>query len=155
MLKLKSPADVAATAFALALGLLAFGQLRASAAFTEGAVATTAKVTELRTQKRALLETQAEVFARVEFTPAEGDGGLVETELPTPLDTLGVPEETAVGSTVPILYDPANPTNARYGRDQGKAGALVLLALAVGALFIPAILRRSTLAHLAGGGGGG
>ncbi|QDV05740.1 hypothetical protein Poly30_12410 [Planctomycetes bacterium Poly30] len=155
MLKLKSPADVAATAFALALGLLAFGQLKAAAAFTADAVVTSATVIDLRTDKRALLEGQADTFARVQFTPGGPESMKVEAELPTPIRTLGLTEETAVGQTVPIRYDPKNPTNARYGEDQGKTGAFVLLALAIGALFIPTILRRSTLARLAGGGGGG
>lgn len=155
MLKLKSPADVAATAFALALGLLAFGQLRAAASFTADAVVTDATVIHLRVDKRALLEAQADTYALVEFTPGGPDSMKVEAELPTPIRTLGLSAETAIGTTVPIRYDPKHPTSARYGEDQGKAGAYVLLALALGALLIPTILRRSTLARLAGGGGGG
>ena len=155
MLKLKSPADIAATAFALALGLLAFGQFRAAAAFTEEAVATNAKVIDLRTDRRGLLESQADTFPIIEFTPGGPDARKVEAELPTPLRTLGLSAETVVGTTVPIRYDPMNPTSARFGQDQGKAGGFILLALAIGALFIPAILRRSTLARLASGGGGG
>ncbi|MFT7074273.1 MAG: hypothetical protein ACJA0P_000272 [Planctomycetota bacterium] len=154
MLKLKSPTDVAAAAFAIALGLLALGQLRASAAFTADAIPTNATITDLRTDKRGLLESQADTFAQIEFELIAAPSSKIQTELPTPLHTLGLSPASAVGSTIPIVYDPKNPTSARYGKEHGKAGAFVLLALAIGALFVPAILRRSTLARLASGGGG-
>ncbi len=153
MSKLTSPANVAAAAFSVALGLLAFSQYRASTAFADGAVEAIATVVELRTEKRAILDAQAETFAQVEFAPGGTDQS-VTSELPTPIESLGLQEDTAVGATVPILYDPKNPQSVRYGRERGTEGALILLGLAIGALFVPAILRRSTLAKMATGGGG-
>lgn len=153
MSKLTSPANIAAAAFAVALGLLAFSQYRASTNFAEDAVATTATIVELRTEKRAILDAQAETFAQVEFLP-DGRGPAVTSELPTSIRALGLSEESAVGATVPIRYDPKNPASVRYGAERGAQGALILLALAIGALFVPTILRRSALAKMATGGGG-
>ena len=154
MLKLNSAADIAAAAFAVALGLLAFGQYRASTAFADGAIRATAQVVDLRTEKRAVLDAQAETFAQVEFAPS-GSEPSITSELPTPIRALGLDAETAIGKTLPIYYDPKNPASVRHGgAARGAGGALVLLALAVGALFIPSILRRSSLARMATGGGG-
>ena len=55
------------------------------------------------------------------------------------------------GSRLSIWYDPRSPQTARLARGAGRQGALVLMALAAGALFAPAILRRS----LKGSAGGG
>lgn len=154
--KLLSPANVAAAAFATALGLLALSQWRASQAFTADAVTTEAEITELRTAKRGILDGSADTFAKVVFdNPGASDPEQsYSAELPTPIDQLGLDADTAVGSTVTIRYDPTHPQSVRYGRTRGSEGVWILAALAVGALFVPTILRRSALAQASGGGGG-
>ncbi len=151
MSKLLSPTNVAAAAFSVALALLALTQYQASTAFTDAAVEANGKIVDVRTEKRAILDGQAGVFAQVEFT-VEGAATPVVAELPTPLKDLGLDESSAVGSTVPILYDPQHPESVRYGRERGTEGAVVLLALALGALFVPMILKRASLIPSGGGG---
>jgi hypothetical protein len=151
--RLASPANVAAAAFSVALALLAFSQYRASTAFADGAVEAVGEVVDLRTEKRAILDAQAETFPQVLFIP-EGSDLAITSELPTPIGSIGLQEDTAIGANVPILYDPKNPSSVRYGRERGSEGALILLGLAIGALFVPTILRRSSLARMATGGGG-
>ncbi|MEM8714116.1 MAG: DUF3592 domain-containing protein [Planctomycetota bacterium] len=154
--KLLSPANVAAAAFATALGLLSVSQWRASQAFTADAITTQAKITELRTAKRGILDGSADTFAKVEFdNPGAGDPEQsYSAELPTPIDQLGLDAATAVGSTITVRYDPTHPQSVRYGKSEGSEGAWILAALALGALFVPTILRRSALAQMGGGGGG-
>lgn len=140
----KRPMDLLAFGLAAALALLALLQWRGSARFAGGAETTTATVVELRRTKKTFLEGRADVFATVEFTPA-GAEAPTRAELPTPLRTLGLPDEGLEGTTLVVRYDPSNPRVVRFASSEDRSGALVLLALAVGALFVPAILRRSSL----------
>lgn len=143
--------NLAGVALAAALGLLAFMQWRSSRAFSADAVALTGTVVELRTAKKAIFDADNDVFPTVEYR-LEGDDSPRRAELATPLAKIGLEPERAVGSAVPLMVDPAAPGRPRHGRAQGRESALVLLALAFGALFAPAILRRSVMGR--GGGGG-
>lgn len=147
--KPRSPFDVAALAFAMALGLLAFGQWRAAKDFAESSVPVTARVVEIREEKKSFMEGAPPSYAKVAFTTESGDD--VATELPTPIARLGV-AGVEVGTTLPVRYDARDPRRARYGTGTSAKGAYVLLALAAGALFVPMILRRSSLASQFGGG---
>ena len=149
MLSLKRPIDIVAIGFATVLALIAFVQWRESRSFVAGAVETTARVVEIRTEKKVLLDAQASKFATVEYTA--GSDAVLRQELPTALRTLGLEEEGLVGRTIPIRYDPSEPRRIRYGESQGGEGALVLLALAIGALFVPWALRNSVLGRAGGG----
>ncbi len=152
MLSPKRPMDVAAACLAVALGAIAFMQWRASKGFARDAISVNATVVELRTAKRVLFDAEAEIFATVEFVPSPGtsDGPPHRAELSTPIQKLGLSPAGLEGTRVPIQFDPQNPDNVRYGQSDGHEGALVLALLAIGALFIPIVLRRSSLA--AGGG---
>lgn len=162
MLSPKRPMDVAAAGLAVALGAIAFMQWRSAEGFVQNAVTVNGTVVELRTAKKVLFDAEAEIYATVEFLPegTAGDqytgGGAVNlpmrrAELPTPVQRLQLNPNGLVGMRVPIRYDPANPASVRYGNAKGHQGAMALALLAVGALFIPIVLRRSSLA--AGGGG--
>jgi len=159
MLSPKRPLDVAAAGLAVALGAIAFMQWRSANSFARDAVAVNATVVETRTAKRVVFDAEAEVYATVEFVaPAEpeGEGDAPEgttyrAELVTAVRKLGLSPEGLEGTIVPILFDPENPESVRYGSSKGYEGALTLALLALGALFIPIALRRSSLS--AGGGG--
>jgi hypothetical protein len=146
------PLDMVAVALAVALGLLSFTQWREAERFSADAVATTGRVVEVRTEKKVLLDAQAAAYATVEFETREGD--TVRSEIPTAVQQLGLDPESVEGAELPISYDPAAPSRVRYGRSSGTESAVVLLLLAVGALFAPLALRSSALRRLAGGGGG-
>ncbi|MEM9380218.1 MAG: DUF3592 domain-containing protein [Planctomycetota bacterium] len=145
------PLDAAAVALAAALGLLAFGQWRASSSFGRDAVATTAEVVELRTAARALLDPEAAVFATVELETAEGQ--TVRAELPSSVQSLGLDPRTLEGARIPIRYDPSDASTVRYAERSGGEAALVLALLAGGALFAPMILRQSALRNAGARGG--
>ncbi|MEM9800202.1 MAG: DUF3592 domain-containing protein [Planctomycetota bacterium] len=152
MLSLSRPLDAMAIALAVALGVLAFTQWRESSQFSADAVATTGRVVEVRTAKKVLLDAQAEVFATVEFRVE--DGATVRSEIPTSVHRLGIERHGLEGRVLPISYDPASPMRVRYGQSPGSESALVLLLLAVGALFAPTALRSSALRKMATPGGG-
>lgn len=152
MLSISRPLDAAAIALAAALGLLAFGQWRAASSFGRDAVTTTARVVELRTAARALLDPEAAVFATVELETAEGL--VLRAELPSSVQSLGLDPETLEGEQIPVSYDPADAATIRYAGRTGAGAALVLALLAGGALLAPMILRQSALRNAAAGGGG-
>ncbi len=148
MLSFRRPIDSVFVAVAALLGALAFGQWRRSSDFADHALQATANVVSLRETKKQILDAAPETYAKVEFTT---DGGaIVRAELPDPFRSSAAPAPEE-GSSLTIWYDPREPTTARLQRGAGREGVLVLLALAVGALFAPAILRRS----LSGSAGGG
>lgn len=156
MLSRKRPMDVAAAGLAVALGAIAFMQWRSAEGFVRNAVAVNGTVVELRTAKKVIFDAEAEVYATVEFSlegPAGGDPAedspIRRAELPTPVRRLALNPTGLEGTLIPIRYDAANPANVRYGNAKGHEGALALALLAVGALFIPIALRRSSLS---GGG---
>lgn len=138
--------DLLAIALAAALAALALLQWRGAARFAGDARTATATVVELRRTKKTFLEGRADVYATVEFRP-EGAEGSVRAELPTPLRTLGLADEGLEGTSVVVQYDPSDPRRVRFGASDAPSGALVLVALALGALFVPAILRRSSLSR--------
>jgi hypothetical protein len=140
---------MAAVAMALAIGFLALIQWRAAASFGTDAIEIDARVVGLRTAKKTLIDPEAEIFAMVEFEVASGD--IVRAELPTSIQTLGLDPTTLEGTTLGVSYDPSAASSVRYGGRTGAESALVLALLAIGALFVPRILRQMTL-H--GGGGG-
>ncbi len=148
MLSFRRPIDAFFIAIGALLGALAFVQWRDSGDFADHARQVTATVASLRETKKQILDAAPETYAKVEFSTGGGD--IVRTELPDPFRSSGAPPP-AVGSSLTIWYDQREPTTARLHRGAGREGVLVLLALAVGALFAPAILRRS----LSGSAGGG
>lgn len=154
MLSLRRPLDIAAIVLAAALAALGIAQLVRTAAFDQDAVQATARIVALETAQRGLLDSFAETFAEVEYTPAGEGAAPVRTSLPESLSKLGIPPEGALGREVEILYDPSRPAAVRaYAADQ-RGGAYVLFALALGALFAPFALRRlSLVASLTPGGG--
>ena len=141
---------MAAAAMALAIGFLALIQWRAAASFGADAIEIDARVVGLRTGKKTLIDPEAEIFAMVEFEVA--GGSIVRAELPTSVQSLGLDPATIEGTVLGVSYDPsAAGSSVRYGGRTGAEGALVLALLAIGALFVPRVLRQMTL-H--GGGGG-
>lgn len=149
MFSLQRPLDLAALTMAALLAGLALLQWQSASSFTASARVAEARVVELRTAKKVLLESEADVFATVEFLP-DGAEDVVRAELPTTVQNLGLEPEGLVGTLVSVRYDPAAPRIVRYGAASGAEGALPLAFLAAFALFIPTILRRSSLAS--GGG---
>lgn len=148
MISPRQPIDAVFMATSAMLVVLAILQWTESDDFAEHARPTDAVVIELRTTRKQVLEADAETYARVEFETAAGE--VVRTELPTPFRASGaaVPAE---GSRLAVWYDPRSPRTARLGKGAAREGALVLLALAAGALFAPAILRRALRSPGAGG----
>ncbi len=148
MLSVRRPIDAVSIAVGALLGALGAVQWRESGDFADHALQVTATLVDSRETKKQVLDAAPETYLRVEFSAAGGD--IVRTELPDPLQSsAGPPPEK--GERISIWYDPRSPQTARLTRGAGRKGALVLLALAAGALFAPAILRRS----LRGSGGGG
>lgn len=148
MLSFRRPIDAVFIAIGALLGALALVQWRDSDDFADNARQVTATVASLRETKKQVLDAAPETYAKVEFSTGGGD--VVRTELPDPFRSSAAPPPSE-GSALTIWYDPREPTTARLDRGAGREGVLVLLALAVGALFAPAILRRS----LNGSAGGG
>lgn len=148
MLSSRRPIDAVFIAIGAMLAALAVVQWRDSDDFADHARQVTATVASLRETKKQLLDAAPETYAKVEFSTGAGD--IVRTELPDPFRSSAAPPP-AVGSSLTIWYDPREPATARLHRGAGREGVFVLLALAVGALFAPAILRRS----LSGSAGGG
>lgn len=149
MLNPQRPMDLAALALAALLAGLALLQWQSASSFSDAAEVAEARVVELRTAKKVILEAEADVFATVEFVP-EGASESVRAELPTTVQNLGLEPEGLVGTLVSVRYDPAAPRVVRYGAASGAEGAIPLAALALFALFVPTIMRRSILAS--GGG---
>lgn len=143
MLDPKRIQDLAALVFALGLGALALIQWRAGETFVEDAVLTQAEVVSTRTAKQNILEPIADVFVTVTFTAAGGE--VVEAELPRSTSAMGLRPDPAEGSPLTVRYDPRDPSSVRYGEADDQRSALVLALLAVGALFVPGILRRASM----------
>ncbi|MGB0330898.1 MAG: hypothetical protein ACPGPE_03660 [Planctomycetota bacterium] len=148
MISFRRPIDSVFVAVAALLGALAFGQWRKSSDFADHALQATATVVSVRETKKQILDAAPEIYARVEFTTDGGD--VVRAELPDPFRASAAPAPREASSLI-IWYDPREPTTARLQRGAGREGVLVLLVLAVGALFAPAVLQRS----LSGSAGGG
>ena len=148
MLSTRRPIDVVFMALAALLAALAVGQWRESDDFAEHALQVRSTVVSLRETKKQVLDAAAETYAKEEFTDQKGD--VIRIELPDPYRSSAAPAP-AVGSPLTVWYDPRPPHTARLARSGGRRGVSVLLALAAGALFAPAILRRS----LSGSAGGG
>ena len=106
--------DLAALALAALLAGLALLQWQSASSFSEAAEVAEARVVELRTAKKVILEAEADVFATVEFVP-EGGSESVRAELPTTVQNLGLEPEGLVGTVVSVRYDPAAPRVVRYG----------------------------------------
>lgn len=148
MLSFRRPIDALFMALAALLTALAAVQWKENGDFAVAARQVDATVLEHRETRKQVLDAAADVYVRVEFRTEAGD--VVRTDLPDPFRA-GGPPIPAVGSALPVWYDPRAPSTARLASDAGRDGALVLIALAVGALFAPAMLRRA----LRDGGGGG
>ncbi len=148
MLSIRRPIDAVFVAVGALLGALGAVQWKNSGDFADHALQVTATVVQLRETKKQVLDAAPETYLKVEFTAA--GGSIVRTELPDPFRSSAAPPPQE-GSRLSIWYDPRSPQTARLARGAGGQGALVLMALAAGALFAPAILRRS----LKGSAGGG
>ena len=151
MLRLSRPLDLLAVALAAVLTGLGVVQLRSSAAFSGAAERVTATVVDVESSKRGLLDGQRDSYATVEF---EVDGETVESRLAEPLERIGLDPEEAVGNRISVYRDPAQPAQVRFTATSGRDAALVLFALALGALVAPAALRRTALVQAATPGGG-
>lgn len=151
MLSFSRPIDLLAIALAAVLTGLGVVQLRASSAFSGAAERVTANVVSVESSKRGLLDGQLDTYATVEF---EVDGRTVRSRVAEPLERIGVDPESAVGEALPVLYDPAQPSQVRHRATSGRDAAFVLFALALGALLAPAALRRTALVQAATPGGG-
>lgn len=147
MTPFRHPLDALGLLLAIGLALLGALQLRQSTGFTSRALPAQARITGVETPKRGLLDASADSIATVEFTI---DGQVRSAQLAEPVESLGLAPGAAVGSEIPIRFDPETPARVHYGSRSGREAAYVLFALAAGALAAPALLRR---VRVAPGGG--